>query len=385
MNEAPNMKTWRTTTKKETIVMKKIIWIPIIIIALGVIMAWVGCAAGGVRGYWIDRGGVHMSSAERSKLVEVDESFSGFTDIDVNADFFDSIVLKKGDGYTAKGQNYERYGGLDVKLDGSTLVVEARQQKIWNINFGIDELFNGLSKNTWIEITYPAGTKLGSVNVNASSANIDVSGLDCKDLSMNDSFGNVGVSAINCDSLRLDADSGRVSVKGAVVSGNAVITDSFGDVELTDIQAGNLSAELNSGKVVIENASAGSFTVQNDFGKAEINEAEADSMTLTLSSGELTADNIKTGDLTVNSSFGNIAFDRLVFSRQCKIDNSSGDVSLGLLMSEDDLSYELHVDAGTVKVGDKKSEGSVSSRNAGATASLNVDADFGNVKLRFLR
>jgi len=365
--------------------MKKIIWIPLIIIAVGVVIAVVGCTSGGIKGLWVDREGMHLASTDLGKLVKVDESYQGFTNIVVNADFFDSVVLKEGDGFTVKGQNYERYGGLNVKLDGDTLKVEARHEGGWNINFGIDELFNGLNKDVWLVITYPKDAAFGDVTVNVSASNVNASGIKCKDLTVEDSFGNVDVTSIKCDSLRIDANSGKVSLNGAEVGGDAVISDDFGDVELTGIQAGSLDADLNSGDMTIDKASAGSFSVKNDFGKIEINEASSDSMFLKLNSGELKADNVKTGDLTIESSFGNISIDRLAFTGMCDIKNNSGDVNIGLLMNEDDLSYELNVDAGDITVGDRKSSGSVTNRVSGAAATLNAECDFGNIKVRFLQ
>ena len=364
--------------------MKKIIWIPLLIIALGVVLAWVGCASGGMQGFRIDRGGIHLAKEDRGKLVKVDENYSSFTSIDVKADYFDRIVLKEGDGFAVKGQNYERNGGLDVKLDGNTLLVNSRQERGWNLNFGLDEWFNGFGNDTWLEITYPKSSKFDNIQLDVSASNIFASGLDCKEIFVNNSFGDVDISTAKCGSLRLSADSGEISLNGVEVDGKADIVNRFGDVELTDLRAVNLSTDLDSGKVKINNAVAGTFSVTNNFGEVEIDKAEAENMTLKLNSGDLSAKNLKTGELTVKNSFGTITLNQLVFSGLCSIKNDSGDVNILLSMNEDELSYELNVDSGNVSVGDRNSGGSVSSRAAGATANLVAECSFGDIKLKFM-
>ena len=363
--------------------MKKIIWIPLVIIALGVVLALVGCAAGGLQGFWIDRAGIHLANAERGKLIKVDESFDSFKDIKVDAAFLDRVDLKEGDGYAVRGQNYERWGGLDVALKGDTLTVIANDNDRWHLDFGIDSLFHDNRKDAWLEITYPAGTALGDVDMMLSAGNVQIDSLECKAFTVDDNFGNVDVSAVKCDSLLITADAGSVELVDADVAGSAVINSHFGDVELSSLRAGSLSADLNSGKMTVEDAAARVFDVKNDFGKIEIDGAESDNMTLKLNSGDLSADGIKTGDLTVKSSFGKVELDRLEFTGLCEVRNNSGDVNLGLSMAEHDLSYSLNTSAGDVWVQGAKSSGSVTNRNSDATADLQVNADFGAIRLEF--
>jgi hypothetical protein len=79
-----------------------------------------------------------------------------------------------------------------------------------------------------------------------------------------------------------------------------------------------------------------------------------------------------------------VSLNRFEFTGLCDIESDSGDVFLGLLMQENELSYSLKADLGDISAGDTKTSGSFVKSNAGATADLTVDSNFGNVRLNFL-
>jgi len=305
----------------------------------------------------------------------------------LNADFLEHITLKEGDAYSVRGQNYERYGGLKVQLNGDRLNIEAKRMGRW-LNIGFDELFNlnfNDSNNSWLEITYPRGANLGFVNANVSAGRVYVNGLICDELYLDDSFGKVDVSTITCDKLTIKAASGDTSLSGADVKRLASVSNDFGKVSLTDVSAETLIAKLSSGDAKAKNVTASTLTVTADFGKVELDDATADSMTLKLSSGNLSAGDVKAGNLSVKSSFGKVGIERLELSGRGEIDCSSGNVTVSMNMNEDDISYELNTSAGSVNVDGRKSSGSVYNRNPGAIASLYASADFGSINLRFLK
>jgi len=326
--------------------MKKRTWIPILIIAIGVCLALGGFAAGGMKSLWLDRGGFHLSSNDRGSLVQVDEKYTGCTEIVVNVDFLDRVILKEGDDFTVRGQNYERLGGLDVYKDGGKLLVNATREERW-LSIGIDEWqrsWGGV--DTFIEITYPKGAKFDYVNANIAASRISASDFECDTLD---------------------------------------ISNDFGNVELTGITAGRFSVNLSAGDAKIRSVAADSFRVSNDFGKIDLGGVAANSLTLRLSAGDVSGENVVAGDLDVTSDFGAIRIGNLTLKERGVVIQSSGEVDISLDMNEDDLSYELSTSAGSVSVDGSKFGSSVINRSAGTSASLRVDSDFGAVKIKFLR
>ena len=369
--------------------MRKATWIPLIIIIIGLCLALAGFAIGGVKvatgglkGFWADRDGIH-SGSDRGRLVKVDESYKGFKDIELNADFFDQVTFKEGDGYAVQGQNYERYGGLKVRLDGDKLTIDSKREGRW-INIGIDFL-NWDEKDCWLEITYPKGAKFGSVRADMDAGRLNVSGFTCDDLYIDNDFGKVEVSAISCEFLTLIANSGDVRLSDIDVKKDATIDNDFGNVSLTEFDADVLRTKLNAGNANIKGVSADTIDIKNDFGRIDIDDVTADMLTLKLNSGDLSADSIKTKDLFIDSDFGLIRIDLLDLSGNGEIEQDSGDVRVGMNMDEDDLSYEIYTDAGSISVDGKKFTGSVVNHSAGKDASLIINSNFGKVTLKFLK
>jgi len=324
--------------------MKKIIWIPLVILIVGVVIALAAIGAGGLKGFWVDRGGFHLANTELGELVKVDEKYNSFKNIEINADFFDRITIKEGDAFAVRGQNYERFGGLSVELDGDTLRVESRHDNRWDLNIGVTN-WGYKQDRAWLDVTYPKGSKLSDVRGTFSAARVTIKDLDCETIT---------------------------------------IKDDFGDVDLESVTADKLTADLSAGRLQTKNISAKTVSASSDFGKIEMDGTEADSLTLKLSAGDLSSNDTRAGNLNVKSDFGKVALDRLAFTGQCEIKCSSGDVSVGLLMNKDDLSYELSTEAGSVYVDGQRERSSITSRVPGSTADLRANADFGSVRLKFL-
>ena len=333
--------------------MRKATWIPLIIIIVGVCLALAGFAYGGgihgIRGIAIDRGGFHISNTDRGSLVKVDESFTDVTDIVVDVAFLERVVLKEGDGFSVRGQNYENYGGLTVQNDNGTLRVNANREGRWQV-LGPADLRRGLNQTeTFVEITYPANTELGSVRTNISAGRLVIDGLLCSVLD--------------------------------------VIND-FGDVDLTGVGSGIMTVNLSAGNAKIRNSEAERLRLSNDFGKTSLDNTTINSLDINISSGDLSANNLNVGDLFVNADFGSARFDRLMLGGRGEIKMSSGAVNISLNMSEDDIFYELSASAGKVTVDEKSGAalgGMWSGGDRRSDISLSVVSDFGAITLRFLK
>jgi len=299
---------------------------------------------GGMKGFWFDRGGL-FGNRNPGALIEVNESYDGFTDVVLSADYLGSITFREGDGYAVRGRNYERLGGLDVNLESGRLYVDATRDERW-LRYGISDFRGWNDRDSWIEITYPKGAKLGLVSANISA-------------------GQVSAGGIECDELDFDND--------------------FGDVGLRDVAAGKLNLSLNAGNARIDNATADTIVISNDFGRIDLKNITADSLDLKLSSGDLYANSVNTRDLFAKNDFGVIKLESLTLSGRAEIGQNAGDVFLSMDMNEADLSYELSTTAGSVSIDGKSSGASVYSRNASAGSNLSVSSDFGNITLKFLQ
>jgi len=320
--------------------MRKITWIPLLIVVVGVCLALAGFANGGMKGFWFDRGGFQFATADRGNMVQVDEKYDGFNTIELNVDFLDKITFKEGDAFLVRGQNYERFGGLRVEKDGDKLRVNAKREGRWmNLDPG-----GWNSNNCWVEIIYPKGSTFDEVRGYISAGRISISNLDCETLFIN---------------------------------------NDFGDVEVNGVNAGDIIFNLSAGNAKIRSAAADIIDISNDFGKVSLESITANSLKLQISSGDMSADTVSTGDLIVRSDFGSVKFDRLELGGRGDITMSAGDVNIGMNMSEGELDYDLSAEVGRVTV-DGKSGSSRSHSGGTSGASLSINSDFGAITLRFL-
>jgi DUF4097 and DUF4098 domain-containing protein YvlB len=370
--------------------MKKGIAVTLIILAVGICIALIGFGSGGwhIKGFWVDRGGIHLSNNDLGELIKVDESFKSFSNIEVKADYLEQITVKEGDAFAVKGQNYERYGGLTVELDGNTLVVNAVREKRWNIDFVVDEWldWDRWKNDTWVEITYPRGTQLRSTELIVNAGSVYTRSLDTDSLRIVNDFGNVDVSGLSCEDMELDLNAGDASVANVNASGNVIVNNDFGRFDISSVTCNKIEVKANSGDVSLTDVDAAkSIEVKNDMGRVDVDGATADSLILDLNAGDLRADDIKAEDIDVINDFGKITFDRLVFTGRCIMESNAGDVELDLNMSEDDVGYELTADAGSVTVNGRGYGSSVVNRLAGAGAELRVKVDFGSIRVDFGR
>ena len=307
--------------------MRKIFLVPLILIIIGLCIGLAGWAlAGGAAGFWIDRHGVHSSGIAKGKLVSIDETFTSYRSIDVRAGYFDRIVLTEGDAYAVRGATYERYGKTDIRIDGDTLKIDSKHNKRWPfVNFGFDDFWN--NKDVYLEIIYPKGVTLDSVYVSLAAGKIDAGNIDAAQLNIHNSAGNVEISNVRADVF--------------------TATLSAGDMHVRDIKTKNFSASLTAGDIRVDNVDADNVTVKNSFGK--------------------------------------IRLDRLVFTSDCDISSSAGDVDIRLDMSEDDISYDLSVSAGNVMVNGRDYSSGVlgSARGGTGEARLSISNSVGDIRVDF--
>ena len=363
--------------------MKKIIWIPLVILIIGICIALAGFANGGMKSLWLDRAGFHIEDGSQGNLITVDETYDSFKNIEIKADYIERIEIKEGNSFSVRGQNYEHLGSLIVSKNGDTVRVDSKSDDKLIFSIGVEEVFN--KNDTWIEITYPAGSNLGLVDTDLSAGSITISNINCDDLNVDNDFGKTDLSTVQANKLTVVANAGDVNLSNIIVTGNVTIDNDFGDVDLANVRANSLTTILNSGRLKTSDIFADRISLKNDFGKIEVDGIEATELKMDLNSGDLDADNVSSKNLSIESDFGKIDIDRLTFTGECDVENNSGSINLNLLMNKDDISYELEADAGSVTVdGQTTSKGAVSSRAARGTTKLEASTDFGGISVNFL-
>jgi hypothetical protein len=147
---------------------------------------------------------------ELSKPITVSETYQSFTNIDLQTSAIGNVTLKEGDKFAVKGENDEKHGGLSVKLEGDTLKVSSAEP----VDTDVMVVTSTAAKNnSFVEITYPKGTKLGTVKLSNSAGDIDLASLACKDVSISLDAGNATASGLSfTDKCEAKNSAGNVSL-----------------------------------------------------------------------------------------------------------------------------------------------------------------------------
>jgi hypothetical protein len=156
------------------------------------------------------------------------------------------------------------------------------------------------------------------------------------------SSGNIDADNLSAPEIELKASSGNVVAKH--ISGALYAKCSSGNITISD-QKGNTTARASSGNLKIDevdgnltaHASSGNITVYNVNG-----DVSAD-----CSSGNIKLRDIE-GGLNAESSSGNIRGEGIMLTRNSRFKATSGNITIGLLNNEDDLSFDLDAGSGNL-------------------------------------
>jgi hypothetical protein len=159
---------------------------------------------------------------------------------------------------------------------------------------------------------------------------------------VDNSSGNIEAEDLKSREITLEASSGNIiarNMKGVLSlrcsSGNITLSDQNGNATLR-ASSGNLKIDEVSGDLEAH-ASSGNITIYEVIGNVE---------------ADCSSGNIKLGDiegrLNVGSSSGNIRGEDILLTGDSRFKASSGNVTIGLLNSEDDLSFDLDSGSGNL-------------------------------------
>ncbi|MDR0876263.1 MAG: DUF4097 domain-containing protein [Clostridiales Family XIII bacterium] len=244
--------------------MKKVIWIPLVIIIVGICLAGAGWAADGINvlkpGIFVDKDGLHANKSIR--LITVDETYpaSSVKSIAINVDYLNRVIVKEGEAggkITVNGANYETNGGLASTLSDGALSVATNDPKHrsgWIINFGLSSVLD--NNKCYLEITVPKGTRLEGLTADIDASDIELSGLTADTALIDNNYGDIGIRNINAGNLTIKADAGNIEADGIAVTALFDIDNHYGDVTMdrltlaglcrVDSDAGNVSIGLTN-------------------------------------------------------------------------------------------------------------------------------------------
>lgn len=286
---------------------------------IGLILAIIGFVMGGMQGISVSADGVKISSVE-SNAKQLNETYSNINAIDADVDIRD-IILKQGTEFKVESKGVGE--NFIAKVENNKLYIREEEPTKFHISFINFGFFTGKGEYEDLIITYPANTSFQDINIESDSGIIKI--------------GNAKISKLN-----LDAD--------------------LGDIVLDNLRVDSLFANLSSGKLLLDKVHADTFKFEMDLGDMEAIDFSGRKIQGDSDSGSVKLIGTVTGPINIDSDLG--------------------DVDLRLNGKENQYSYELKVDLGTITLNGKETEGAITTIYDNKPL-ININNDSGDIDISF--
>ena len=341
-------------------------------VAVGLLLAGVGYAAGGNQPINIDGTGIHIgdwengsgkgnaSAAISGKQKTFEEKLNPFSSIKTDINLY-PVELIAGDEYAIEGVYDTGLGKPEYTVKDGTLIIEARNDTIFNVGKKSSINFGGQNSKLGVKVYYPKGTKLNDVNIKASAADLSFKGIVADSAEFNIGLGGLELGDISAKTIKVSLGAGDCLLTG-LKADNLDITNQLGETTLKKTEAKTLTAKSFSGDVIFSDVTAEQGTLELDL-------------------GELSAENLKTQGLTAKNQSGDIILKGMLLG-DTDITSSLGTVSVSPGASEDQFNYELKTSLGTVTAGENESSSSIKVKNE-AKNTIKISASLGDIEVQF--
>ncbi len=267
--------------------------IAITMIALGILLAFVGYFSGGKWSFVLNDEGIQLSN----KLVSNSYGLDDFTNINVFNDYGD-VEIVTSDRYALETKVVED-GDVTYSIKDSTLTIETKSKKKDGLQFGF---FNYSTPS--IKIYVPADAKLKTVVLDSNFGDTTIRGLNYQQLNLIDDFGDIIIKDTTGDKTE--------------------IRQSFGDLTLQQFSSNGLVVDSKNGDIRIDGTLNGESAITSNFGDATLHlQNKKDELGFELQTSF--------GDLTVDKKEQNSKVSQLYKGdNQLKVTLSNGDLQLTL-------------------------------------------------------
>lgn len=271
----------------------------------------------------------------------VTENFSDITINTKNADV--KFALSK-DG-ECKVVCYEKTKVKhSISIENSILEIKAVDQRKWynyigffdfktpKITIYLPKTAYGtvVIKNDTGDIQIPKGLTLESVDISASTGDVEVFANVTDSLKVDLSTGKLRVEELSAGSIRLSASTGDISVKGVNCAGNISAKVSTGDIKLTDVSCNSITSSGSStGDVSLKNVVAnGKLSLKTSTGDIKLELCDASELFVTTDTGDVKGSLLSEKVFIVKTDTGDVNVPKTITGGKCEITTTTGNIKI---------------------------------------------------------
>ncbi len=290
---------------------------------------------------------IPFSACSQQTLDKVDKTFDNITSVDIEGSFCNVDITgeKRHDikltGEIISNKSYDIK--IKYKQDGTTLKIWLERPNSIRGNIKGNIILK-IPKNTNIDVKNSSGSisvedaGQSKISLTASSGSISVKNIDTN-ITLTTSSGSIKIQDVTGD-VQAKASSGSMFISG--IKGDLYSVTSSGSQKIEDVK-GNIKVTSASGSQLY-NMISGSVNSKVSSGSIKATQVTGD-LTAVSSSGGIKLDMI-TGKLNLTSSSGSQKGTNIQLTGSSSFKAVSGGVSMELLNSSEELSFELYASSG---------------------------------------
>lgn len=346
-----------------------------ILTGIGMLLAGIGIAAGGmISGIQVDMQGIRVYAPalkekenKSNAYVRKEEQVDAFDSIQVDVAYADVHVIRtNSDVYSLSYcllenreiQKEVKDGKLILKYEASHYSGIHRVNISW---FAIGSSESSDQKE-FITIYLPKDAKLSNIQLKAETGDIVCENIQADSLAIEADYGDVSLLDVQAQKIETDLESGKLQME-QVQGDNCSIKDAYGNVSIYDLTlAGNMKVELESGKIRFQDTVMQGLDLESNYGDIDAQQSEF-------------------GDLQMRIESGNCNLDWILLENG-KIDSSYGDVEMKLQKSVTEYGYLLDTEYGDIEIDGTKMGEAYHSLEKDMKHLIEIHCESGNICIK---
>ena len=181
------------------------------------------------------------------------------------------------------------------------------------------------------DVAVPADFRFDSVQMTASTADVDFRAFVEGGVSIRTSTGEISLSGLQAESLDLTASTGHVQVKDSVVKEGVKVETSTGRVGLTGLSCAEARVKTTTGDVSITRVLAsGSFRAETDTGDVTFDRSDAPEISVETDTGDVTGTLLTPKIFTYDTDTGRVKLPASEPGGRCELKSDTGDFELSI-------------------------------------------------------
>lgn len=251
---------------------KKIWWISLGCVCVGLILTILGLVLGGRMGFYINGTGIHAPDYSVKPYVQEKKRLDEFDSMDITANYADIEILPS-DGY------YIEYR-LDGESSQPTLKVENQKLVFKGGNsvgtggfhvlvFGSFGSFNGNRGERYVKLYIPKDKYFTSVRLKSDDGSMEIGDISAETMEIKNAYGNVKVGSFQGSQFEAHLSDGDLYME-SLDSDHASLENNYGACKFGTIKGMDFNIKMNDGDFSAAKADVTDFTVKNDYGSVKI-------------------------------------------------------------------------------------------------------------------